>query len=87
MPSSLELPSPAKINLWLRILGKRGDGFHEVQTRLCQVGIADTVNLVLKGDGRVAKLTCNQSGVPLDETNLALKALRAFEQRVGLKHS
>lgn len=87
MPSALELSSPAKINLWLRILGKREDGFHEVQTRLCQVGIEDTVSLTLKGTGENVTLTCNQPDVPLDGSNLAIKALRAFEARSGLKHS
>lgn len=87
MPRTLELSSPAKINLWLRILGKRDDGFHEVQTRLCQIGIADTVSLELKSSGSAVKLTCNQPGIPLDESNLAIKALRAFESRAELKRS
>lgn len=84
MPRTLELTSHAKINLWLRILGKREDGFHEVQTRLCQVGIADSVTLEIKDSGTEVSLTCNQPGIPLDESNLAIKALRAFEARAGV---
>lgn len=85
MSNSLELSSPAKINLWLRILGRREDGFHEVQTRLCKVGVQDTVSLKLTdaAPGTVS-LTCNQAGIPLDEDNLAIKALRVFEQRAGV---
>lgn len=79
----MELSSPAKINLWLRILGRRPDGFHEVETRLCKINLADTVLLERIGDGRSLELTCNVPGVPLDDSNLAFKALRAFEQRVG----
>lgn len=86
MPRTLELTSHAKINLWLRILGKRDDGFHEVQTRLCQIGIADSVTLEIKDSGTEVSLTCNQPGIPLDESNLALKALRAFEARAGVNH-
>ena len=41
--------SPAKINLWLRILGKRPDGFHEVQTRLCRLALGDTVEIEHRG--------------------------------------
>lgn len=86
MPRTLELTSHAKINLWLRILGKRDDGFHEVQTRLCQIGIADTVTLEIKDSGTEVSLTCNQPGIPLDESNLAIKAMRAFEARAGVNH-
>jgi 4-diphosphocytidyl-2-C-methyl-D-erythritol kinase len=84
MPRTLELTSHAKINLWLRILGKRDDGFHEVHTRLCQIGIADSVTLEIKDSGTEVSLTCNQPGIPLDESNLAIKALRAFEARAGV---
>jgi 4-diphosphocytidyl-2-C-methyl-D-erythritol kinase len=84
MPSTLELSSPAKINLWLKILGKRDDGFHEVTTRLVKLGIADTVTLTLLADAAPGiALTCNVPGIPLDDENLACKALRLFELRVG----
>jgi len=87
MPRTLELSSPAKINLWLRILGKRPDGFHEVETRLCKVAVADTVAVTLHGAGQEVELTCSQPGIPLDESNLALRALRAFEARAGQAQS
>lgn len=83
----MELSSPAKINLWLRILGRRADGFHEVETRLCKIAISDTVSLELMGQGNGVKLSCNVPGIPLDESNLAIKALRAFEQRAGMSHA
>jgi len=83
----MEILSPAKINLWLNILGKRADGYHEVETRLCQIGIADTVEIELIGSGSTVELSCNEPSIPLDESNLALKALRAFEARVGHTHS
>ncbi|WP_395753402.1 4-(cytidine 5'-diphospho)-2-C-methyl-D-erythritol kinase [Prosthecobacter sp.] len=79
--------SPAKINLWLRILGKRPDGFHEVQTRLCRLALGDTVELELRGKGTDVALTCSDPTVPLDESNLAMRALRAFENRTGRQSS
>ncbi|SKA90747.1 4-diphosphocytidyl-2-C-methyl-D-erythritol kinase [Prosthecobacter debontii] len=79
----MELSSPAKINLWLRILGRRDDGFHEVETRLCQIGIADTVRIEQVSSVPGIALTCNVPGIPVDESNLAIKALRAFENKVG----
>jgi 4-diphosphocytidyl-2-C-methyl-D-erythritol kinase len=82
--TTLELPSHAKINLWLRVLGKREDGFHEVQTRLVKIDVADTVRLTLTGTTSGIDLTCNVPGIPTDDSNLAIKALKAFEARAGV---
>lgn len=82
--ASLELPSHAKVNLWLRILGRREDGFHEVETRLVKVGVADTVSLALADAADGIRLTCNVPGIPTDDSNLAIKALKAFEARAGV---
>lgn len=79
--------SPAKINLWLRVLGKRDDGFHEVQTRLCQLALGDTVEVEHLGTGTNIALSCSDPTVPLDESNLAMKALRAFESHTGKQSS
>lgn len=79
--------SPAKINLWLRVLGKRSDGFHEVQTRLCRLTLGDTVEVTHEGAGTSVALTCSEPTVPMDESNLAMKALRAFENRTGKQSS
>ena len=79
--------SPAKINLWLRILGKLPDGFHEVQTRLCRLALGDTVEIEHRGTGTDVALTCSDPTVPLDETNLVMRALRAFEKRTGRQSS
>ncbi|MES2594339.1 MAG: 4-(cytidine 5'-diphospho)-2-C-methyl-D-erythritol kinase [Verrucomicrobiota bacterium] len=83
-PTSLDLPSYAKINLWLRVLGKREDGFHEVETRLVKIDVADTVTLALTGAKPGIALTCNVPGIPTDASNLAVKALSAFEARAGI---
>jgi len=82
--STLELPSHAKINLWLRVLGKRDDGFHEVETRLVKIDVADTVRLSLTGKTPGIALTCNVPSIPTDDSNLAIKALKAFEARAGI---
>ncbi len=79
----MTLLSPAKINLSLRILGKRADGFHELETRLVRLAFGDTVEIERLGDGSRVDFTCSDPTVPADESNLALKALRAFETRVG----
>lgn len=83
----LELASPAKINLWLRILHRREDGFHEVETRLHKVAVNDTVSLECMGTGDKIELTCSVPSIPLDASNLAIRALHAFEERSATKHS
>jgi 4-diphosphocytidyl-2-C-methyl-D-erythritol kinase len=83
----MTLLSPAKINLSLRILGKRPDGFHEIETRLVRLAFGDTVEIEHLGAGTNVNFTCSDATVPADESNLALKALRAFESRVGQQSS
>jgi 4-diphosphocytidyl-2-C-methyl-D-erythritol kinase len=77
------LLSPAKINLSLRILGKRTDGFHQIETRLVRLAFGDTVEIERLGAGTTVSFSCSDATVPSDESNLALKALRAFESRTG----
>lgn len=79
----MTLLSPAKINLSLRILGKRPDGYHEIETRLLQLAFGDTVEVEKIGSGTHVAFTCSDPTVPSDESNLALKALRAYETRLG----
>ena len=81
--SSICLSAHAKINLWLRVLGKREDGFHAVDTRMCPIGIADRIDIKLLTEGQT-QLTCSDPALPVDDSNLALKSLRAFEQRTGI---
>ncbi len=78
----LRLSSPAKINLSLRILGRRDDGFHALETRMCPLALADEVAIAPLASGPNI-LTCSDPGIPVDESNLALRAVRAFEARSG----
>lgn len=81
---SLILSALAKINLWLRVTGKRADGYHEVETRLCPISLADEISLSKRTD-KAVKLTCSDATVPTDESNLVLRALRAFESATSTR--
>jgi len=81
----LTLPSPAKINLWLRVLGRREDGFHEVETRMLRLSLADTVTVIYAPSGDSLKILCSDPSVPTDESNLVAKALRLFQKETGVK--
>ena len=73
----------AKINLTLDIVGKREDGYHELETIMHTVSLHDKVTL-LPGEGGVG-LWCNLPYVPRDSRNIAYKAALAFFQETGKK--
>ncbi|MGO2382733.1 MAG: 4-(cytidine 5'-diphospho)-2-C-methyl-D-erythritol kinase, partial [Halomonas sp.] len=50
MPASLTLPAPAKLNRMLHIVGRRDDGYHELQTLFQIVDISDQLTLTLRED-------------------------------------
>jgi 4-diphosphocytidyl-2-C-methyl-D-erythritol kinase len=71
--SQCTLAAAAKINLYLRILGLRGDGYHEVAMVLQSVNLRDTLHLTTQSRKDMS-ITCDHPQVPTDGTNLALKA-------------
>ncbi|SFD72947.1 4-diphosphocytidyl-2-C-methyl-D-erythritol kinase [Lentibacillus persicus] len=75
--------APAKINLSLDVLGKREDGFHEVEMIMTSVDLADRVELYDINDDKIEVSTDNQY-VPNDEGNLAYKAALAFKNTYRL---
>ncbi|MFA5168600.1 MAG: 4-(cytidine 5'-diphospho)-2-C-methyl-D-erythritol kinase [Candidatus Omnitrophota bacterium] len=76
---SLTLQSPAKLNLHLRILGKRTDGYHELLTLFHRVSLADAI-IIRKNSGGF-KLTTNISSLETGEGNLITKAYRALQKK------
>ena len=72
----LEIFSPAKINLFLHITGKRPDGYHDLISLMCRIGLYDKVSIAL--GAKKTTVSCNNAKVPSDETNLAYKAANLF---------
>lgn len=85
--ATLELFSPCKINLFLRIIRKREDGFHDLASLFQAIGFGDTLELSpLEEDGVESdEFTCNMPGVPVDSTNLVLRALELMREKTGKK--
>ncbi len=70
------LPSPAKVNLFLAVIGKRPTGYHELVTLMCPITLADTVKLELTHQD--ISVACANPQVPEDNTNLAYQAAWLF---------
>lgn len=72
----------AKINLTLDVLGKREDGFHEVEMVMQSIDLADRIEMT-KQD--TISISCSQQDVPLDSTNLVYRAAEALKEYAGYK--
>jgi len=78
----LKLPSFAKINWTLRVLGKRPDGYHEVVTLMQSVSLCDELTFAVRDDNEIF-LTCNDPSIPVDASNLIAKAAQSLSERHG----
>jgi 4-diphosphocytidyl-2-C-methyl-D-erythritol kinase len=79
----LEKPSPCKVNLLLNILGRRADGFHELETVLQPVNLRDGLTFTRGGDG--VGLTCSDVNLPVDAQNLVHRAATVFLQTAKIR--
>ncbi|MCO7567237.1 4-(cytidine 5'-diphospho)-2-C-methyl-D-erythritol kinase [Pseudomonas sp. S 311-6] len=77
----LTLPAPAKLNLWLHIIGRRADGYHELETVFQFLDHADQLSFAPREDGRIHLRTAVE-GVPHD-SNLVVRAARQLQQQSG----
>jgi 4-diphosphocytidyl-2-C-methyl-D-erythritol kinase len=81
--NTLILAAPAKLNLSLRVLGQREDGFHEIDTTMVKLpGLADALEF---READEFSFRCDDPTVPNDGNNLVVKAVRAYERASGSK--
>ncbi len=74
--NTVRVQAPAKINLSLRIVGKRPDGYHDLVSLMCPVALYDMLTLRLGGSG--IAVSCDSPDVPEDSSNLAARAAALF---------
>lgn len=75
--STLTLTAPAKLNLSLRVLSKRDDGFHDIDSVMVKVpGLSDRIDF---DTADAFAFTCSDPSLACDESNLIVKAVRAYE--------
>ena len=75
-------PAPAKLNLFLRIVGRRDDGYHELQTVFRLLDWGDEIRLRVRGDGGIRRLS-DTPGVPAEQ-DLVTRAARLLQADGGL---
>jgi 4-diphosphocytidyl-2-C-methyl-D-erythritol kinase len=75
-----ELPAPAKLNLFLHVVGRREDGYHLIQSAFVLVDWADTLHMVRRDDGVVSR---RDVGASLPDDDLVVRAARRLRQDSG----
>jgi 4-diphosphocytidyl-2-C-methyl-D-erythritol kinase len=80
LTSLLDLPAPAKLNLFLHITGRRPDGYHLLQSVFVLIDWADTLHLERRTDGRLQR---HDLGPALPADDLSLRAARALQATSG----
>lgn len=74
----------AKINLTLDVVGKRPNGYHDVEMIMQQIDLCDDITVSLRADGKI-HLTSSDAFLPVDDKNLAYKAARLMQETFDLK--
>jgi 4-diphosphocytidyl-2-C-methyl-D-erythritol kinase len=80
MKALYELPAPAKLNLFLHVVGRRPDGYHLLQSVFVLIDWCDTLHIERRDDARLAR---HDLGAPLPADDLCLRAARALQRESG----
>jgi 4-diphosphocytidyl-2-C-methyl-D-erythritol kinase len=80
----MSVKAPAKVNLTLDVLGKRADGYHEVEMVMTTVDLADRIDIYPRDDQRIT-LDCSACFVPLGERNHVYQIAQIVKNRLGIK--
>ena len=75
---SVTLQAPAKINLFLHVLGQRPDGYHDLETWMQKLQLYDIITLEILPAERKVELSCADPDIPVDASNLAVRAANAY---------
>ena len=79
----ISLKAPAKVNLFLEILGKRDDGYHEIETIMQEIDLADSLQFEETQEG--VTLECNDKNIPANQDNLVCKAANLILEECGIR--
>ncbi len=80
--SAMQVLAPAKINLSLKILGHRSDGFHEIDTLIAPISLADKIDI--EKQSRWIDFSCDDPTVPSGDENLVVRVAKAFFEKTKI---
>jgi 4-diphosphocytidyl-2-C-methyl-D-erythritol kinase len=80
LPALYDVPAPAKLNLFLHVVGRREDGYHLINSLMLPIDWCDTLHFERRSDARLAR---HDLGDPLPADDLCLRAARALQQAAG----
>ena len=74
----MQVVAPAKINLSLRVLGHRSDGFHEIETLISPISLCDEIRIEQRSGKQEIAFRCDDPSVPTGDDNLVVRAAKIF---------
>jgi 4-diphosphocytidyl-2-C-methyl-D-erythritol kinase len=83
--SAMQVLAPAKINLSLKILGRRSDGFHEIETLIAPISLYDKIDI--EKQSRWIDFSCDDPTVPSGDENLVVRVAKAFFEKTKISSS
>src|SRR5206468_3304090 len=80
----MQVIAPAKINLSLRVLGRRSDGFHEIETFIAPISLCDEIKIELRSGKKEIAFRCDDASVPKGQDNLVVLAAEVFFEEMRI---
>src|SRR5207249_4427255 len=80
--TKMQVLAPAKINLSLKILGRRNDGFHEIETLIAPISLYDKIDI--EKQNRWIDFSCDDPTVPSGDENLVVRAAKLFFEKTKI---
>jgi len=80
----MQVIAPAKINLSLRVLGRRSDGFHEIQTLIAPISLCDEIKIEQRSGKQKIVFRCDDPSVPKGEDNIVVGAANVFFKETNI---
>jgi 4-diphosphocytidyl-2-C-methyl-D-erythritol kinase len=82
----MQILAPAKINLSLRVVGRRSDGFHEIETLIAPISLCDEIQIERCSGKKGIKFQCDDPSVPKGDDNLAVRAAKLFLEKTNINN-
>jgi 4-diphosphocytidyl-2-C-methyl-D-erythritol kinase len=83
----MQVIAPAKINLSLRVLGRRSDGFHEIETLIAPISLCDEIKIEQRSGKQEIAFRCDDPSVPKGEDNIVVRAANLFFEETKITSS